>query len=140
MVTSGGLYLYTALGVWNGPQAIYGRLLRSLLLILRRDLRQTETAMIQGRYHSEFWLWKAFIGAFALAKANDEDPGFTLRSDKELQALRKYFDRAIRTCSEVTGILEWRSAKSLLSSIVWPRDFQGEPLAEEVWEEAVFQL
>lgn len=136
MVTSGGLYLYTAGGIWNEPQPIYQRLFRSLLLILRRDLRQTETAMIQGLYHSEFWIWKAFIGAFAIAKAGEEDS--KLRSDKELQLLRRYFISAIRTWSEVVGVRDWQNAKCSLGSIVWPQDFPGESLAEKLWGEAAF--
>lgn len=140
MVTSGGLYLYTAVGIWNEPQAIYGRLFLSLLLILRRDVHQTEQAMKKGLYHSGFWFWKAFLGAFALAKADEEDTSSTIRSDRQLQVLRLYFNSAIRRWSNTVGIVEWRKAKDVLGSIVWPTNFQGESLAEEVWEDAFLKL
>ncbi|KAM0513722.1 hypothetical protein ACHAPE_007548 [Trichoderma viride] len=56
------------------PVKMDKHLWRWLISSLRQDLDHTEEAMRIGAHSSELWLWKAMIGAYAMAKNPQETP------------------------------------------------------------------
>ncbi|KAM5365312.1 hypothetical protein ACJZ2D_011095 [Fusarium nematophilum] len=128
--TSVGLYLHAVLGFWNAGAPIEPRLHRRVLSILKRDL--DHTACWTGRHLvSDFWFWRAFMGAFSLAKhARVGDQSL-------LEPLQGPFRGFIREWSRCSGVMEWARARESLVRIVWPEVFVDEVLAEELWDKSV---
>ncbi|KAK1237290.1 hypothetical protein MKX08_002915 [Trichoderma sp. CBMAI-0020] len=64
------------------PVSIDKYLWRWLISSLRQDLDHTEEAMRIGAHSSELWLWKAMLGAYAMAK-NPQETSDEASSDGE---------------------------------------------------------
>lgn len=55
--------------LWNGGQPIESRLFRRLVMILQRDVEQSEEGMLRDAGSLELWFWKVFVAAYALRTA-----------------------------------------------------------------------
>lgn len=136
---------------------------RWLISSLRQDLDHTEEAMRIGAHSSELWLWKAMLGAYAMAKnpqeASDEEssdsedesddqnmvtsPGARssgrssqVSSSSDLPDMQ-LFTSKIRLWSAVIRTTSWDGAKKALSRIAWPESFYDDGLLADLWDEAM---
>ncbi|KAH7127398.1 hypothetical protein EDB81DRAFT_871898 [Dactylonectria macrodidyma] len=124
-VTS-GLYLHSVLELSNGGDPIDPRLFRCLILMLMRDLgRDIYKADMYGL--SDFWFWKAFVGAFSLANHQLHE------YDEALEDIGNELNGYIRRWSEISTVSHWTEAENRLFGITWTENV---PLAESVWETA----
>jgi hypothetical protein len=51
----------------------------------------------------------------------------------ELQDLQFTFDGLIRRWSKVSGVLDWYTARKVLSWVAWPRVGPSQKVAEAIW-------
>ncbi|PON25013.1 hypothetical protein TGAM01_v206094 [Trichoderma gamsii] len=136
---------------------------RWLISSLRQDLDHTEEAMRIGAQSSELWLWKAVLGAYAMAKnpqeasdeasSGDEDesddqnransPGgrssgrsSQVSSSSDIADMQ-WFNSKIRAWSAVVRTTSWDGAKKALSRIAWPEKFYDDDRLAELWDEAM---
>lgn len=136
---------------------------RWLISSLRQDLDHTEEAMRIGAHSSELWLWKAMLGAYAMAKnpqeisdeasSDDEDesddqnmatsPGgrssgrsSQVSSSSDIADMQ-WFTSKIRLWSAVVRTTSWDGAKKALSRIAWPEKFYDDDRLAELWDEAM---
>ncbi|KAH6884154.1 hypothetical protein B0T10DRAFT_493692 [Thelonectria olida] len=130
-----GLYLNAALGIFNAGQPLEDRLHRRVLFILKGDLDREDYLLESGRSAtSDFWFWRAFLGAFSIAKYQRDGKG-TLRP-----AFQPSFQAFIVKWIHRTGTSRWDEARECLESVVWPSDHADEPLAEGVWKDAMLEV
>lgn len=86
---------------------------------------------------SDFWLWKAFMGAFALSRA-EHDGDAVLDNNRSLfKPLRDTFDARVRQWAAAANVAKWADARRALMRIVWPVEFLEPGVAEGVWEAAI---
>ncbi|KAF4988101.1 hypothetical protein FGRMN_9967 [Fusarium graminum] len=123
------LYLHSVLHLWDGGNPMEPRLLRRFLSILRRDL-ESSINMLELHESRDFWLWRAFLGAFSIVRhqAQCHDP--------VLYDLRKAFFGFVMSWKKVTGLALWEEARNCLESVAWPVGQAQEPGAF-VWKIAV---
>ncbi|KAH7131665.1 hypothetical protein B0J13DRAFT_610754 [Dactylonectria estremocensis] len=122
-----GLYLHSVLELCNGGNPIDARLFRYLILMLMRDLRR-EIHETDARGLSDFWFWKAFVGAFSLAKRQ------LYEYNETLEGIQYAFNGYIQGWRDNSNVTQWTEAKNRLLRIAWTADV---PLADTVWETAV---
>lgn len=135
VVTAVGFYVHYVLGLWNGGKVIEGAMHRRLLLILQRQLDKDMYELKQGSsLHQDLWLWKAFIGAFGLARVRPA------ADDRILRPLVKVFHTRLRVWCSVTKITQWRDVRAALSRIVWPTCGEHDFLAERLWGETMKEV
>jgi hypothetical protein len=145
------------------PVKMDKHLWRWLISSLRQDLEHTEEAMRIGAHSSELWLWKAMIGAYAMAK-NPQEASDEASSDGEDEsddqnmvtspgaqssgrssqvssssdiADMQWFASKIRIWSAVISTKSWEGAKKALSRIAWPEKFYDDDHLAELWDEAM---
>ncbi|KPM39735.1 hypothetical protein AK830_g6840 [Neonectria ditissima] len=126
-----GLYLQAVLGIWNAGQPVETRLLRRVLFILKQDLDRSDYVLESGdTISSDFWFWRAFVGAFSLAKH---------RCTKEsgLRTLQLMFEDFIRRWIQKMDTTQWGEARRRLELIAFPPTVLGEDLGEQIWDRAV---
>ncbi|KAH7009930.1 hypothetical protein EDB80DRAFT_714103 [Ilyonectria destructans] len=132
--SAASLYLQAVLVLWNAGQPLEPRLHRRVLLILKQDLDRLDYMEEPGNaVASDFWLWRAFLGAFSLARHHK-------CTQEMVQTLQPYFEDLIGRWILKTGITVWAKAKERLALIVWPDGFRHDDVAEAVWNCAVLQL
>lgn len=140
---------------------------RWLISSLRQDLVHTEEAMRIGAHSSELWLWKAMLGAYAMAKnpretsdevsSDDDDesddenllttgmmasPGRSSGRSSQVSsssdiADMQWFASKIRQWSSVVRTTSWDGAKKALSRIAWPEKFYDDDRLASLWDEAM---
>ncbi|KAF4973676.1 hypothetical protein FZEAL_9268 [Fusarium zealandicum] len=133
MSTATGLYLHAVLGLWNAGQPIEPQLHRRVLTILKHDLNRSRSEAHSGsRLVSDLWFWKAFNGAFSLAKSGEDNS-----SQSVLEPMQRPFRQLIRGWSDRTGIKDWPKARKALENIVWPGGFKQESVAETIWNRSI---
>ncbi|KAL7965564.1 hypothetical protein HDV63DRAFT_414109 [Trichoderma sp. SZMC 28014] len=136
---------------------------RWLISSLRQDLDHTEEAMRIGAHSSELWLWKAMLGAYAMAKNPQEESGEASSDDEDESddqdmvtspgaqssgrssqvssssdmADMQWFTSKIRLWSAVIRTTSWDGAKKALSRIAWPESFYDDGLLAGLWDEAM---
>lgn len=127
-----GLYLNPILGIFNAGQPLEDRLHRRVLFILKGDLDRDDYIPGPNRdAASDYWFWRAFLGAFSIAK--HERCG---KADLS-RAFRQSFDGFVGEWAGRMGVRRWDEARGCLEAVVWPSDFGDDALAEEVWGGAV---
>lgn len=150
MTAAAPLYLHTVLEHLNGGYPVNMTLHVMVLTILRRDCMQCANRHLHSRNNGtlssrDFWFWRVFVGAFALAKAievalatvagvldiNAEREN-RVRVD-ELQDLQFTFDGLIQRWSKVSGVSDWYTARKVLSWVAWPRVGPNQKVAEAIW-------
>ncbi|KAK9780236.1 putative Zn(2)-C6 fungal-type domain-containing protein [Seiridium cardinale] len=148
VAAAGGLYMQSVLNVANVEEPIDSRLIRRLAMVIKRDMDQNVNDMRgqHGKALQDFWFWKSFVAALALA-INERDlerkkapwPAVSEEGVWSLQSILRLMESRIRTWSEVTNTKEWRDAKAALGRCVWPSvwSVEEERFAEALWYRAV---
>ncbi|KAK9415688.1 putative Zn(2)-C6 fungal-type domain-containing protein [Seiridium unicorne] len=69
VAAAGGLYMQSVLNVANVEEPIDPRLIRRLVMIIKRDMDHNVNDMRgqHGKALQDFWFWKSFVAALALA-------------------------------------------------------------------------
>ncbi|CAG1964739.1 unnamed protein product [Fusarium graminearum] len=126
------LYVHQVLGLWILDAPLEVKFHSHILAYLSWDLARGESCLEAGStVASNFWFWKAFVGAFSLARHIETDHAVAL------YPLRRQFVRLLYKWSEATGIKTWKEAREILIGIVWPRSaFTHGSLAEMIWYES----
>ncbi|KAF5237871.1 hypothetical protein FANTH_10585 [Fusarium anthophilum] len=125
MCAASSLYMHSVLELWNGVEPMDAHLLRRLLCILNRDLGQSVSTL--GLNDStDFWIWRAFLGAYSIAKqkANSHGP--------LLDGLQRAFTGYVEAWTRVTGLALWEEAHARLVSVAWPANMNYET-GRSVW-------
>jgi hypothetical protein len=138
---------------------------RWIISSLRQDLVHTEEAMRIGAHSSELWLWKAVLGAYAMAKNPQETSDEAISDDGDESddqilsgwtenmvtspdtsseassssdvADMQWFTSKIRLWSATVRISSWDGAKQALSRIAWPENFHDDGRLADLWDEAM---
>ncbi|KLP03393.1 uncharacterized protein FFB20_02172 [Fusarium fujikuroi] len=129
MCAASSLYMHSVLELWNGGESIDARLFRRFLCILNRDLRQSVSTL--GLNDSmDFWLWRAFLGAYSIAKqqAKTHDP--------LLDNLQGTFTGYVDAWKKVAGLSVWEQAHACLVSVAWPASMNYET-GRSVWTSSI---
>ncbi|KAI1022361.1 hypothetical protein LB505_007279 [Fusarium chuoi] len=129
MCAASSLYMHSVLELWNGGESIDARLFRRFLCILNRDLSQSVSTL--GLNDSaDFWLWRAFLGAYSIAKqqARVHDP--------LLDGLQGAFSGYVDAWKNVAGLSVWEEAHACLVSVAWPASMNYET-GRSVWKSSV---
>ncbi|GKU06706.1 unnamed protein product [Fusarium langsethiae] len=123
------LYVHQVLGLWTLDVPLEVKFHSHTLGYLSWDLDRSHSCLEAGSTAaSNFWFWKAFVGAFSLARHIETDRQVVL------YPLRRQFIKLIYKWSEATGIKTWEEAREVLVSIVWPKSaFVHGSLAEMIW-------
>ncbi|KAF4969020.1 hypothetical protein FSARC_3674 [Fusarium sarcochroum] len=131
MCAASSLYLHSVLELWNGGEPMESCLFRRFLSILKRDLDQTIDTLGSDD-SSDFWLWRAFLGAYSIARyqARVHDPA--------LADLESEFSDFVETWKRKTGLTLWEEAQIALVSVAWPLH-QPHDLGSDVWKRAIEQ-
>jgi hypothetical protein len=125
MCAASSLYMHSVLELWNGGEAIDARLFQRFLFILNRDLCQSVSTL--GLNDStNFWLWRAFLGAYSIAK---QQAGI---HDLLLDVLQRDFTGHVDAWKSVTGLATWEEAHARLVSVAWPASMDYET-GRRVW-------
>ncbi|QPC62806.1 hypothetical protein HYE67_005037 [Fusarium culmorum] len=110
------LYVHQVLGLWILDAPLEVKFHSHILAYLSWDLARGESCLEAGStVASNFWFWKAFVGAFSLARHIETDHAVAL------YPLRRQFVRLLYKWSEATGIKTWKEAREILIGIVWPK-------------------
>jgi hypothetical protein len=129
MCAASSLYMHSVLELWNGGEPMDARLFRRFLSILNRDLSQTFSTL--GLNDStDFWFWRAFLGAYSIAKqqAHGRDPF--------LDGHQRAFAGYVEAWKSVTGLTLWEEAHASLVSTAWPAIMNYET-GRSVWISAI---
>ncbi|KAF9774453.1 hypothetical protein IL306_007530 [Fusarium sp. DS 682] len=133
MCAASSLYMYSVLDLWNGGNPIDSCLVRRFLLIIKRDLDQTVNTL--GLDDStDFWLWRAFLGAYSIAKHEARSHG-----SSSLDDLERAFASHIETWKNVTGLKLWEEAYARLATVAWPAS-EDKELGPSVWKSTIEEL
>ncbi|CAJ0542479.1 Ff.00g000990.m01.CDS01 [Fusarium sp. VM40] len=129
MCAASSLYLHSVLDLWNGGSPMEPRLLLRFLSILKRDLDQS-IDLLGSNAGQDFWFWRAFLGAYSIAKhqAQSHDP--------TLNSLQQAFGGFVESWKRATGLALWGEVHDRLSSVAWPTN-QGQELGPNVWGSAI---
>ncbi|KAL7626171.1 hypothetical protein AAE478_002941 [Parahypoxylon ruwenzoriense] len=100
---------------------------------LLADVCRTETPMQKGQYSPSLWFWSVMFGACATMAAKTSDD----LERGQMKVFRDAYLDKINLVSQVLGIKNWESAKSILGLFAWEDDFDGEMELKILWEEAV---
>jgi hypothetical protein len=134
------LYAYSVLGLQDAEQPAIGCLARRSLAHVEREVVQTEHEVWSAegdRSMRDYWFWKAFTAAFALARfvRNEVLDAETA----SLRALRSSLYRSIRHWKQTTQAKGWGDARAALTRVVWPAAYLRPGAAEAVWVEVFTQ-
>lgn len=134
IATASGLYLNSVLDIWNIGQPIEPRMLRHFLLVLERDVDLTRHVVhFRDSPASELWLWKAFVAALTIRRAEDAGPEFR----DAMIGLSVVWDEYLRVWCRASGVTEWQKARKLLQRVSWPEEPLDEDLEETAWAEVM---
>ncbi|OBS22660.1 hypothetical protein FPOA_08993 [Fusarium poae] len=130
------LYVHQILGLWTLDAPLEVKFHSHILGYLSWDLAKSDSCLEQGSIvASNFWFWKAFVGAFSLARHIETDHAVAL------YPLRRQFVKFIYKWSECAGIKTWKEAREILIGIVWPKSaFIHGSLAEMIWYESQVKI
>jgi hypothetical protein len=104
------------------------RLLRRFLSILKRDLDQSIGLLGLGE-GQDFWFWRAFLGAYSVAKHQAQS------YDPTLNSLQQAFGGFVKSWKRATGLALWEEVHNRLSTVAWPTS-QAQELGPNVWRSA----
>jgi hypothetical protein len=139
IASTGNLYYYSVVRLQHAEQPALHRIILRNLAILDWDVRTTEPTAwgVEDLDCSirDFWLWKAFIGAFTLTKIVHE--GVVNAEDPAVRALRLSFYRHIRRWREGLGVNCWDDVRATLKRVVWPTAYLRPGAAEATWAEVM---
>lgn len=127
--TACGLYMYSVLGLWKTGEPTECRIFRRIIVMLARDVHQTRNEP-KDSISSCFWFWKAFVGAYSLARRQ------LYLYDESLKPLEDCFAGLIRNWSRDANVSRWEEARVRLMRITWSTSF-SQFQAQRVWERAV---
>ncbi|KAL3487676.1 hypothetical protein BJX62DRAFT_227827 [Aspergillus germanicus] len=121
LCAAGELYIHSVLGLMDSGKPLECRLLYRVLLILKRDVQQTQGDLRghSGRTLQSLWFWKVFLGVLALYRHFSIDVEAVLCG---------WFVGHARAWSAVTGPTRWNDVHSILGKITWTNFL---PLGEE---------
>ncbi|KAF4980015.1 hypothetical protein FZEAL_3877 [Fusarium zealandicum] len=126
------MYLISVLGIHNEGSPAESRLHRHTLRILKRDLeRGLKDVVERDGVARDFWFWKLLIGSLSLTHASP------VPSDQGFRDLLADFTYYIQQWVKATGVTKWKDAKKVLTSVVWPENFEREDLAVSFWNRVV---
>jgi len=161
--TAMGLYLHSVLGTWNAGRPMSGRMLCRIIQVLKRHLiRDRQRLGGKGGLDRDFWFWRTFVGAMALARqryavkpASPIHSSLILSSGSRsatiastssfeingginhLEVLEEWFLHSIKKWSRTASIKTWGEARAVLAKVVWPENLSSEPLAMSLWHRAM---
>ncbi|KAM0209393.1 hypothetical protein ACHAQI_006439 [Fusarium lateritium] len=126
MCAASSLYLHSVLDLWNSGSPLEARLLRRFLSILKRNLDQSIDAL-ESHETRDFWFWRAFLGAYSIAKhqAQCHDP--------TLDYLQEAFSGFVESWKTTTGLTLWQEAHDRLLTVAWPAS-QTQELGPNLWK------
>ncbi|KAK6069248.1 hypothetical protein SCUP515_09131 [Seiridium cupressi] len=126
VAAAGGLYMQSVLNFANVEEPIDSRLIRRLVMVIKRDMDHNVNDMRgqHGKALQDFWFWKSFVAALALA-INKRDlerrkapwPAISEEGVWSLQSILRLMESRIGRWSEVTDTKEWWDAKAALGSV-----------------------
>jgi hypothetical protein len=126
------LYIHQVLGLWNLERLLEVKFHTHILTYLHWDLVRSESCLEGGSIAaSDLWFWKAFVGAFSIARHIE------IHRQSVLHTLQSRFIELLYKWSIATGITIWEGAREVLVDIAWPRSaFAHDSLAEVIWYES----
>ncbi len=133
------VYFYSVLYFQYTEQTARRHVILRILSMVDRDVRSGDPAgggvAVNGPGPSawDFWLWKAFLGAFSLAEAVRE--GVVDPVDPTVETLRLSFRYCIRRWSKETGVDAWEDATAVLKRVGWPASHSEPEVARRTWEQ-----
>jgi len=129
MCAASSLYMHNVLELWDGGEPMDSGLLRRFLCIMKKDLEQT-LGSLGSSDASDFWLWRAFLGMYSIAKHQ------ACAHDPTLDDIADFYHGFVETWKMVTGITLWEDVHQRLISVAWP-DRQGHELEPSAWGRAL---
>lgn len=147
IATATSMFVNSVAGLSNGGEPIGSALQRRVLLILKRDIDNTEATMRTAPgLDRDFWFWKAFIAAMSLAlrlrESGVDDVSFRdspsyADDESPLLPLQLYYEGCVHKWSSVAQIYRWKDAKAALTRIAWPECSPNQAVAEALWERVI---
>lgn len=126
------LYLHQVLRLWNVGGLLEVNFHLHILAYLSWDLAKSEGVLDAGPIAtSKLWFWKAFVGAFSLARH------MKVNHQQVLDSLKSEFLQHLSNWSRATGVNRWEEARGALVDIAWPGSaFADDALAERTWHQS----